>query len=235
LKPEEIESVVGSMAEACEETGVSLVGGEMAEMPGVYTDGEIDVIGCVTGVVEKDKIITGKNIKPGDLVFGFGSSGLHTNGFSLARKVLFEIGGYDVWDKFPEMEKNLGETLLEPHINYTNPILDILDRGIEIKGLSHITGGGFIENIPRILPAGCGVEIQRYSFPVPPIFELIQKVGEVEDREMYKTLNMGIGMVMVIAESEKSKVIEAVKEHPNFTLYEIGKVVEDNRGAVNVV
>ncbi|MED5317277.1 MAG: phosphoribosylformylglycinamidine cyclo-ligase, partial [Candidatus Neomarinimicrobiota bacterium] len=165
LKPDIIEEIVSGMVKACKETGVSLVGGETAEMPDTYLPGEHDLVGVITGVMEKDKIITGESIKPGDLVLGLPSNGLHTNGYSLARKLFFEIGGYGVNDTIPELKKSVGLTLLEPHINYTNHVFAVLDKDINVKGIAHITGGGLVENIPRILPDDCGVEIQKGSWP----------------------------------------------------------------------
>ncbi|MEC7729944.1 MAG: phosphoribosylformylglycinamidine cyclo-ligase, partial [Candidatus Neomarinimicrobiota bacterium] len=163
LKPDIIEEIVSGMVKACKETGVSLVGGETAEMPDTYLPGEHDLVGVITGVMEKDKIITGESIKPGDVVLGLPSNGLHTNGYSLARKLFFEIGGYGVNDTIPELKKSVGLTLLEPHINYTNHVFAVLDKDINVKGIAHITGGGLVENIPRILPDDCGVEIQKGS------------------------------------------------------------------------
>jgi len=165
LKPDIVEKIVSGMVKACRETSVSLVGGETAEMPDTYLPGEHDLVGIVTGVVEKDRIITGDTILPGDVVLGLPSSGLHTNGYSLARKLFFEIGGYDVHDTIPEFDKSVGLTLLEPHINYTNHVFAVLNKDIKIKGVAHITGGGLVENIPRILPDECGVKIQKGSWP----------------------------------------------------------------------
>ena len=169
LNLETIEEIVSGMVKACEDTDVSLVGGETAEMPDTYLPGEHDLVGVITGVVEKEKIITGGNIKPGDIVLGLPSNGLHTNGYSFARKLFFEIGGYDVHDTIPELEKSVGLTLLEPHTNYTNHVFAVLDEDINVKGIAHITGGGLLENIPRILPDGCGVEIQKGSWPNIPV------------------------------------------------------------------
>jgi phosphoribosylformylglycinamidine cyclo-ligase len=236
LSPEQMETIVTGMANECKEHGISLVGGEMAEMPGVYVDGEVDVVGFVTGVVERNKIITGENIKEGDLVLGLASSGLHTNGFSLARKALFDIAGLSPSDNFGEVcskyevntgefeDKRLGDILLEAHRNYTKPILDIMDSEVVIKGLSHITGGGFIENIPRILPKNLGVEIQKSSYPVLPIFNLIQKVANIEEREMYRTLNMGIGMIVIIDPRDKDLVFETLKNIADQEIYTLGVV-----------
>ena len=198
LSPDIVEEIISGMVKACKDTGVSLVGGETAEMPDTYLPGEHDLVGIITGVVEKDKIITGESIKPGDVVLGLPSNGPHTNGYSFARKLFFDVGGYSVNDIIPELEKSVGLTLLKPHINYTNHVFAMLDAGVEMKGIAHITGGGLIENIPRILPAGCGVEIQKESWPALPVFGVMQSIGDVDEDEMYRAFNMGIGMVFIV-------------------------------------
>lgn len=227
LNPAEIEEIVSGMVSACRETGVSLVGGETAEMPDTYLPGEHDLVGIITGVVEKEKIITGKTIKPGDVVLGLPSSGLHTNGFSLARKLFFEVGDYKVSDRIEDLEKTVGETLLEPHINYTNHVLSLLDKEIEIKGLAHITGGGLVENIPRVLPPGCGVEIQKGSWPILPIFKVMQSLGNVDEKEMARTFNMGIGIVLIVSPDKVALVKDALQDLT--AVYEIGSVMVGNR------
>ena len=223
LNPETIEEIVSGMVKACKSTGVSLVGGETAEMPDTYLPGEHDLVGIITGIVEKEKIITGKNIKPGDVLLGLPSNGLHTNGYSFARKLFFEIGGYDVNDTIPELEKSIGLTLLEPHINYTNHVLATLDAGIDVKGIAHITGGGLVENIPRILPDGCGVEIQKGSWPNIPVFDVMQSIGDVDENEMYRAFNMGIGMTFIVSLDDIGDVTDALKDLTD--VYEIGSVV----------
>lgn len=229
LEPAVFEQIISGMIEACKQNNISLIGGEMAEMPGVYEKNEHDVVGCITGVVDKDKIITGETIQPGDVILGFASNGLHTNGYSLARKLFFEVGGYTVHSTLPELEKNAGETLLEPHTNYTRPILGIINSGIEIKGIAHITGGGFIENIPRILPDNCVGEINHNSWPVLPVFEVMQKLGNIAEAEMYRTFNMGIGMIIIVSPADVSRVLDKVRDYSEFKLYEIGKVVESGK------
>ena len=219
LMPDTIEEIVAGMVQACRDTGVSLVGGEMAEMPDTYLPGEHDLVGVITGVVEKDKIITGEAIQPGDVVLGLLSSGLHTNGYSLARKLFFEIGGYDVNDTIPELEKSVGLTLLEPHINYTNHVFAVLDKEIGVKGIAHITGGGLVENIPRILPDGCCVEIHKGSWPGVPIFNVMQSIGNVDENEMYRAFNMGIGMIIIAAPDQVNSIKKIIDVH------EIGFVV----------
>ena len=223
LEPEIIEEIVSGMVKACKDTGVSLVGGETAEMPDTYLPGEHDLVGIITGVVEKDKIITGENIQPGHVALGLPSNGLHTNGYSLARKLFFEIGGYDVNDTIPELEKPVGLTLLEPHINYTNHVFTVLNAGIDIKGIAHITGGGLVENIPRILPNGCGIEIQKASWPNVPVFDVMQSIGNVDIDEMFRAFNMGIGIVFIVDFNDVSSIKDALKDLTD--IYEIGTVV----------
>jgi phosphoribosylformylglycinamidine cyclo-ligase len=227
LNPETVEEIVSGMVKACKSTGVSLVGGETAEMPDTYLPGEHDLVGIITGVVEKGKIITGENIKPGDVLLGLPSNGLHTNGYSFARKLFFEIGGYDVNDTIPELEKSIGLTLLEPHINYTNHVFATLDAGIDVKGIAHITGGGLVENIPRILPDGCGVEIQKGSWPILPVFDVMQSLGDVDEDEMFRAFNMGIGMVFIVDEAKVSIVKGVLKDLTE--VYEIGSVFRGNK------
>ena len=228
LMPDTIEEIVAGMVQACRDTGVSLVGGETAEMPDTYLPGEHDLVGVITGVVEKDKIITGEAIQPGDVVLGLLSSGLHTNGYSLARKLFFEIGGYDVNDTIPELEKSVGLTLLEPHINYTNHVFGVLDKEIGVKGIAHITGGGLVENIPRILPDGCCVEIHRGSWPGVPIFNVMQSIGNVDENEMYRTFNMGIGMIIIAAPDQVNSIKKIIDVH------EVGFVVAGGN-QVNII
>ena len=226
LNPDIIEEIVSGMVKACRETGVSLVGGETAEMPNTYLPDEHDLVGVITGVVDKDKIITGETIRPGDAVLGLPSSGLHTNGYSFARKLFFDIGGYDINDLIPKLQKSVGLTLLEPHINYTKHVFAALDTGVDIKGIAHITGGGLLENIPRILPNGCGVELQKGSWPSVPVFGVMQSIGNVNEDEMFRAFNMGIGMVFVVETDDADSVKDALK---NLTeVYEIGSVIKGN-------
>jgi len=226
LNPATIEEIVSGMVKACKDTGVSLVGGETAEMPDTYLPGEHDLVGVITGVVEKDKIITGENVQPEHVVLGLPSNGLHTNGYSFARKLFFQIGGYDVNDTIPELEKSVGLTLLEPHINYTNHVFAALDAGIDIKGIAHITGGGLVENIPRILPDGFGVKVKKGSWPSVPVFDVMQSIGNVDEDEMYRAFNMGIGMVFIVDADDVTSVKDALKDLTD--VYEIGSVVSGN-------
>jgi len=196
LEPDVTASVVEGMARACKENGCVLLGGETAEMPDFYPPGEYDLAGFIVGVVDKSKVIDGKNIAPGDVVLGIPSNGLQTNGYSLARKLFFEIGGHKSDTYIEELRWTVGEALLQTHQSFLPQIDPLLDAGL-IKGLAHITGGGFLENIPRILPENVSVEIKRGTWPELPVFGLMQKLGNVEEREMFRTFNMGIGMVII--------------------------------------
>ncbi len=229
LVPSIVEEIVGGMAESCKENGISLVGGETAEMPGTYMQDEHDIVGCVTGVVEKDELINGSTIKPGDAIIGLASSGLHTNGFSLARKVFFEIGGYTTESVLPELGCSVGEALLAPHLNYKRPVFGLMESDVTIEGMAHLTGGGFFENIPRILPEKCRAEITIGKWPNLPVFEAIQKIGNVDPHEMYRTFNMGIGWIIVVRQDAKEKALEILKTFEDFSAYEIGEIIEGPR------
>lgn len=227
LDPELMANIVRGMCKACRESGLSLVGGETAEMPGTYQADEHDIAGCITGIVDRDKVITGEKVRAGNLLIGIESNGLHTNGYSLARKILLE--GASVHDKPDELAgESIGEVLLRPHLSYANEVFAVIDAGIEIKALAHITGGGFIENIPRILPQNTAVEINQGTWPVLPIFNLIQKLGNVAEKEMYRVFNMGIGMILFIdAQDEAAVTRELAKFDKKF--YKIGQVVEGDQ------
>jgi phosphoribosylformylglycinamidine cyclo-ligase len=232
LHPDTVEQLVSGMVKACRENGISLVGGETAEMPGTYLPGEHDLVGIVTGVVEKEKAILGKNITPGDVVLAFHSSGLHTNGYSLARKLFFDVAKLTVHSRLPTLQHSIGETLLAPHINYTRPVLHLLEQNITIKGMAHITGGGLLENIPRILPTGCAVEIKKKTWPEQAIFSVLGDLGNLDEAEMYRTFNMGVGLVMVVQASEVGALRAALTDFPDFPVYEIGQVVQGDRRVV---
>jgi phosphoribosylformylglycinamidine cyclo-ligase len=225
LNPAIIEQIIFGMTIACRENGISLVGGETAEMPGTYLPGEHDLVGIITGVVEKEKAILGKNIVPGDVVLAFTSSGLHTNGYSLARKLMFDIAQYRVDSLLPEFQRTVGEVLLEPHINYTRPVLHLLKNNIAIKGMAHITGGGLLENIPRVLPQNCDVEIHKNAWPQQALFGILTRLGNLKDEEAYRTFNMGVGLVMILSAGEAEKAKNNLRDFSEFKLYEIGKVV----------
>jgi phosphoribosylformylglycinamidine cyclo-ligase len=226
LQPEVAASVVEGIAMACRENKCVLLGGETAEMPGFYAENEYDLAGFIVGVVDKSKVIDGKNIKSGDAVLGLASNGLHTNGYSLARKLLFYIGRHKIDASLTETEETVGETLLKPHKSYL-PVLDELLETGKIKGLAHITGGGLLENIPRILPENVSVEIKRGTWNELPIFGAMQKLGNVADAEMFRTFNMGVGMVIVCAEKDKELLKSKLGE-----CFEIGRVVGGNKEVV---
>ena len=232
LNPHTVEQLVSGMVKACRENSISLVGGETAEMPGTYLPGEHDLVGVITGVVEKEKAILGKEIVEGDAIFAFTSSGLHTNGYSLARKLFFDIGKLRVDSYVKEFQRTLGEVLLEPHINYTRPVLQLLEKNIPIKGMAHITGGGLLENIPRVLPKNCAVEIKKNSWPTQAVFSLLRELGHLPDEELYRTFNMGVGLVMIADESIAARARLALNDFPEFKLYEIGRVVSGERRVV---
>ena len=211
LDPDTTASVVEGMARACRENGCVLLGGETAEMPSMYTDGEYDLAGFIVGVVDKPKVIDGKSITPGDVVLGIPSTGLQTNGYSLARKLFFEIGGYTPDSYIDELGSTVGEALLATHASFLRPLEGLLDTGV-IKGLVHITGGGFLENIPRILPSGVAVEINRGTWPELPIFGMMQRLGNVDEKEMFRTFNMGIGMVLICSENDIETLLASISD-----------------------
>ncbi|MDR0517166.1 MAG: phosphoribosylformylglycinamidine cyclo-ligase [Fibromonadaceae bacterium] len=221
-----LEAVVEGMAQACRENDCALIGGETAEMPGMYHEGEYDISGTIVGVVERDEIIDGKGICPGTVVLGIPSTGLHTNGYSLARKALFEAGGYETSSKETGISGTIGEALAVPHRSYYRSLIDLV-HAKKLLGLVHITGSGFQGNIPRILPKGVSVKINRSAWKVPEIFNLIQKCGNVELDEMYSTFNMGIGMLVFAAPSDVAEIRKHL-ESKGETVFECGSVVEGN-------
>jgi phosphoribosylformylglycinamidine cyclo-ligase len=227
LSTDVVAGIVEGIANGCSENGCVLLGGETAEMPGFYADGEYDVAGFIVGVVDRDKVIDGKRITAGDVVIALPSVGLHTNGYSLARKLFFEVASYDAIRYLEELSMTVGEALLQEHLSYLKPLEGLLDSGL-IKGLAHITGGGLTDNIPRILPAGTGVEIETESWPVLPIFKLMQQIGNVSEAEMYRTFNMGVGMVVVSSPQDSETVKAHLQQHGD-AVYEIGRVVSGNR------
>lgn len=227
LVPEKVAAIVSGVAEGCRRAGCALIGGETAEMPGFYGPEEYDIAGFAVGVVERDRIIDGRDITPGDLVIGLPSSGLHSNGYSLARKVLLEVAGYDTGTFLESLGRTLGEAMLEPTRIYVKAVLPLLNR-FKIKGMAHITGGGLTENVPRILPEGTGVEFRMGSWPVPPVFELIRDKGNIEADEMLRTFNMGIGLVLVVA-SEEAGAVMADLSGRGETSYLIGRVAKGRR------
>ena len=224
LSEKVVVELVKGVAEGCKIAGCALLGGETAEMPGFYTGSEYDLAGFAVGVVEKSEIIDGREIQEGDSVIGITSNGLHSNGFSLVREVLFESKKYKMDDKLPFFEKPLGRELLRPTRIYVSPVLHLLEK-YKILGIAHITGGGIVENIPRILPKDISVRIDQQSWPTPSIFTFIQEEGEISDGEMYQTFNMGIGMVLIVSSNDASKVIDELKM-AEYNSYLIGKVIK---------
>ena len=204
IDPEKVASVVRSCATACLAAGCALLGGETAEMPGVYAPGEFDLVGTIVGVVDRAQIIDGSGIVPGDQVIGLASAGLHTNGFSLARRVLQD---WDLHATPPELDRPLGEALLTPHRCYLTEVQRLHQAGIKIKGLAHITGGGLIDNPPRILPNGVAFHLRRGTWPIPPLFQLIQHAGRIDDHEMAHVFNLGMGMLVVVPADQVNQAL----------------------------
>jgi phosphoribosylformylglycinamidine cyclo-ligase len=196
--PEKIEGIIKGIAEGCRQAGCALVGGETAELPDFYAPGEYDLAGFAVGVAERSRIIDGSAVKPGDRLIGLASSGLHSNGYSLARKVVFEVMGLKVGDPLPGLGKSVADELLTPTRIYVGPVLDLL-KAVPVRAVAHITGGGLTGNLARVLPAGCKAIIERGAWTVPPIFTLIRKSGKIDEAEMFRTFNMGIGLVLVVA------------------------------------
>jgi len=227
LSPEVAEQIVTGIARACRENGCALIGGETAEMPGFYADGEYDIAGFIVGAVERAKLIDGKSIVPGDVLLGLPSSGLHTNGYSLARKVFFEACGLRLDSFVPELKGTAADILLATHRSYLPSVRPLLDANL-IKGMAHITGGGITENLPRVLPEGCAAVIHRASWPVPPLFTLLQQRGSISNDEMFRAFNMGIGLVAVAARAAVDVAIELLEragEHP----VSLGTVIPGDR------
>jgi phosphoribosylformylglycinamidine cyclo-ligase len=227
--PEKIEAIVKGIADGCEQAGCALVGGETAEMPGMYSEDEYDLAGFSVGACEKSAIVTGQHIQAGDVLIGLASSGIHSNGYSLVRKIFFEEAKMSLEDYVEELGCTLGEELLRPTKIYVKSLLEALKR-FEIKGMAHITGGGFIENIPRMLPDGLGVELSESNWTVPPIFTLMERLGKLERKEMYNIFNMGTGMVVAV----KPELATEAMNHFNDMgekAYQIG-VVSDKEGVL---
>ena len=224
LNPTVIKEIVDGMASACRKNNIALVGGETAEMPDTYLPGEHDLVGIITGIVDQKNIVDGTRIRHGDVVLGLPSTGLQTNGYSLARKLFFEVGQYNVSDMISDFDKSIGETLLEPAYVYNNYIQLLLKDKIQINGMAHISGGGLVENIPRILPSACAVEINKDSWPVLPVFKVMQDIGNINENEMYRTFNMGIGMVLIVPAEQNQEIFSMLKG--KIAVYEIGNVVQ---------
>lgn len=211
LIPSVVVDVVKGLSEACRAAGCVLIGGETAEMPGMYLAGEYDLAGCIVGLVERSKVVDGSKVLPGDVLIGMASNGLHTNGYSLARRVFFEVAKWRVDQHIPELDMTLGEELLKPHRSYAQPVRAVLDE-FDIRGIAHITGGGFYDNVPRALPANCQAAIDKRSWEVPAVFRLIQEMGNISESEMYGTFNMGIGYVLVVPKEQAVATVSRLNE-----------------------
>ncbi|MCX7572081.1 phosphoribosylformylglycinamidine cyclo-ligase [Tumebacillus sp. DT12] len=222
--PETIEAIIKGVADGCEQSGCALIGGETAEMPGMYQDGEYDIAGFTVGVAEKDKMIDIRNVQAGDVIVGLSSSGIHSNGYSLVRKLFFGDHEYALDHVFPEIGRPLGEELLTPTRIYVKSILALLER-FDIRAMAHITGGGFLENIPRALPEGVSAEIEVGSWPVHGVFQVMQRLGNIDAFDLYRTFNMGIGMVLVVPAAQAEE-IRAAAEALGERAHVIGRIIE---------
>ncbi len=225
--PEKIASIVKGVAEGCRQSGAALIGGETAEHPGLMPEDEYDLAGFTVGVVDRKDMITGEDIAAGDVLIGIASTGVHSNGFSLVRKV-FEMTKESLDTYYDELGETLGEALIRPTRIYVQALKNVKEAGLKIKGCSHITGGGFYENIPRMLPAGTAVRIRKDSYPIPPIFALMQKTGNIEEKMMYNTYNMGLGMVLAVDKADADAVIAAI-EKAGDKAYIVGEVVQGDK------
>ena len=226
LEPEQVADVVKGVANACKESGCALIGGETAEMAGFYAEGEYDIAGFAVGAVEKSKIITSEKVKAGDVILGLPSSGVHSNGYSLVRKIVFDVKGFKGDEYIDELGKTIGEELLTPTRLYPKSCLPLIEK-FDIHGMVHVTGGGYYENIPRALPEDMGAEIDATAWPVPPIFKLLKEWGNVDWHEMYRTFNMGIGMIMIVDEKDADAVLKNLADRDE-KAYVIGKVVDSD-------
>lgn len=230
LEPEKMASVVKGVSDGCIQAGCGLIGGETAEMPGFYKEDEYDIAGFAVGIVDKKDIITGDKIEEGDIVLGLASSGIHSNGYSLVRKIVFNKKQFTVDTFIPELGRTLGQELLKPTRIYTDPVYDLIKK-FDIKGISHITGGGFYENIPRMLPKGLTAQIDTSNIDTPKIFDLLQEWGNVDTKEMYSTFNMGVGMVLVVSKDELESIEKYLNEK-NEKFFQLGHIVEGEEGVV---
>ena len=228
-EPEKVAEIVSGVAEGCVQSGCALVGGETAEMPGFYPIDEYDLAGFAVGIVDKKKIIDGSELEEGDVLIGLASSGVHSNGFSLVRKI-FNINEETIYNTYPELDKPLGETLLTPTKIYVKPILALM-KEVEVKAVSHITGGGFYENIPRMLKDGMTAKVIKENIPVLPIFKLMQRVGNISEHDMYNTFNMGVGMIAAVSKEDADKALAVLKENGEDAVV-LGEVIEGDEGVV---
>lgn len=220
--------VVEGLVRACKENDCSLLGGETAEMPGFYADGEYDLAGFIVGVVERDRIVDGANIVPGDQLIGLPSNGLHTNGYSLARRVVFDQIGLSIDETVPELGETIGEALLKPHRSYLKAIRPLLREGL-VKGMAHVTGGGITENLPRVLPSGCAADVNLDAWSPPRLFSFLQKRGQIPTEEMYRTFNMGIGLIVICASENVGRMSALLCEHGIEDVRLIGRVIDGDR------
>lgn len=228
LRPEVVREIVEGLVRGCREVGCALIGGETAELPDFYAPGEYDLAGCIVGVVEREALITGEQIRPGDVLLGLPSTGLHTNGYSLARRVFFQKAGLSVHDEIPGLGISVGEELLKPHRNYIRSVL-ALRHVVNVRGLAHITGGGIPGNLVRILPEGTRARIRLGSWEVLPIFEVLQRLGGIADEEMRRVFNLGVGMVIVVSPEETEEALDCLRKHgENPTV--LGEVRTGERG-----
>lgn len=230
LVPEQVEQIVAGIAEGCVQAGCALIGGETAEMAGMYGNGEYDLAGFAVGIVEEDKVVTGASIESGDVIVGLASSGVHSNGYSLVRHLLFTKHSYHINAFVPSLDNTLGAELLKPTRIYVKPVLELLKK-FNIKGMANITGGGFIENIPRILSDGLQAKIKLGSWEVPKIFKLLAELGEMDDYNLYRTFNMGIGYVLVVSKDEANEVVKLANELGE-TATIIGKITKGDKGVI---
>ncbi|NLJ99682.1 MAG: phosphoribosylformylglycinamidine cyclo-ligase [Clostridia bacterium] len=229
--PEKAASIVEGIAEGCERAGCALIGGETAEMPGMYKEGEYDIAGFAVGIVDRTKIIDGSEIKPGSRLIGLPSTGLHSNGFSLVRKILFEIHGFEVEDYVPELAVPLGEELLKPTGIYVSTVERLKD--FHIQGMSHITGGGIYDNLARILPRNCNAVVDKNSWEIPTVFQWLQDLGKIEDREMYRTFNNGIGLILAVDAGDTEGIINTLGRYGQ-KAFAIGEIIPGD-GKVDIV
>ena len=230
LDPEVTEDVISGLAEGCKANGCALIGGETAQMPGFYADGEYDLAGFIVGAVDRDKMITGQDIKPGDVLIGFPSTGLHTNGYSLARKLFFEVAGYKPTQYVTPIKEKAGTALMKTHKSYLHVIQKLVAAGMT-TGMAHITGGGITENLPRILPKGAAAQIELGSWPVLPIFEHLRELGDVSQDEMMRTFNMGVGLIAAIPAAKFTRA-KALLERAEEKFHVIGRIVKGDQRRV---
>ena len=228
LSPATAEQVIAGVARACRENSCALIGGETAEMPGFYADGEYDLAGFIVGLVDKSSIVDGRHVAAGDALVALPSTGLHTNGYSLARRVLFETAGFTPETVLPALAATVGDVLLAPHRSYLRPIEPLLEAGV-VKGMAHITGGGITENLPRALPAGCGAEVRLDTWTPPPIFGVVQQFGAIPHDEMFRTFNMGVGLIVICRADAADRVLRLLGDGGDSGAWVVGSVVAGDR------